>query len=912
MLRTLVQAAESAPDMAETALELVSADPVRAAEQARRALELARRNGDLLAQSMAHRALGLAARELGNLATALRALSTAVRVAAEAGLDVPAGQARMSRALVLLSQGRITDALLDAEASAVNLRGLDRARLLAQRGLILQRAGRLDDALAVYAAAMPSLRRHRDRLWEGRLRNNRAVLYAYQGSFRLAKADIARAEQLFEELELPRALAGARWNHGFVGARRGDIPAALASLDAAGEAYRQAGMPVGLLLVDQCDVLLAAGLVAEARQVAITAVAELSAHRQAADLAEARLMLARAELADGAPAAARRTAAAAQRSFASQQRSSWAAVARHVGLRSAWADGERSPALLRSALETASRLEAAGWAAAALDTRLMAARMAVDLGRLDVARTQLTTAARARRSPQLDLQAQAWHALALLRLQSGDRRGAYVAVSAGLDAADQRRALLGATELRVQVARQVEELADLGVAVAVEEGAAAQVLCSTERHRAAAMRMRPLRPPRDPALASLLARLQAAALRAEEALLADAPSRELDARRSALELQVRRRIRYATGAPGAPRGQPLSAPDGQALAEALGDRVLVEYLECAGDLHAVVLRAGECSLHRLGPAGPVELEAESLRFAWRRLLTSHGSAASLEAAQELATAAGAHLDAALMLPLASLTGNRPLVVVPTGFLQSLPWPVLPSCAGRALTMAPSAATWLSARNASRNRAAGGDAAAGLATGLAAGRATGGAARRVTLIAGPGLPGSGPELDAVAALYPAADVLTGQAATVGAALRALDGADVAHIAAHGRFRADNAMFSSLVLADGPLTVYDLEGLRHAPRAIMLAACDSALSPALPGDEMTGLVAALLALGTTTVIAALLPVPDPVMGSLALGWHREASSGRAPAEALLAMRAQACETGPLARVTAAALACLGYGG
>jgi tetratricopeptide (TPR) repeat protein len=896
-LQTLVQA-ESASEMAETALGLVSADPVRAAEQARRALELARSHGDPHARSMAHRALGLAARELGNLATALRALSTAVRVAADAGLDVPAGQARMSRALVLLSRGQITDALLDAEASVVNLRGLDRARLLAQRGLILQRAGRLDDALAVYAAALPSLRRHRDRLWEGRLRNNRAVLYAYQGSFRLAETDIARAEQLFEELDLPRALAGARWNHGFVESRRGDIPAALAALDAAGEAYRRASMPVGLLLVDQCDVLLAAGLVGEARQVARTAVAELSAQRQLADLAEARLMLARAELADGAPAAARRTAAAAQRSFVCQHRLSWAAVARHVGLRSAWADGERSPALLRSALETASRLEAAGWAAAGLDTRLLAGRMAVDLGRLDVAQAQLSTAARARRSPHLDLQTQAWHALAMLRLQAGDRPGAYAAVSAGLGAADRRRSLLGATELRVHVAGQVEELADLGVALAIDEGSAAQVLCSTERHRAATMRMRPLRPPRDPALASLLAQLQAAARQAEEAQLADAPSRELDARRSALEVQVRRRMRHAAGAPGGP---PSSTPDEHVLAGALGDRVLVEYLECAGDLHAVVLRAGECSLHRLGPVGPVVLEVESLRFAWRRLITGHGSAASRQAAEGLAAAAAGRLDDALMLPLAPVTGDGPLVVVPTGFLHSLPWPVLPSCAGRALAMAPSAATWLKARNASGGWAArGGDHAAGAT------------ARRVTLIAGPGLPGSGLELEAVAGLYPDAEVLTGKAATVRAALRALDGADVAHIVAHGRFRADNAMFSSLVLADGPLTVCDLEGLRRAPRAIFLAACDSALSPALPGDEMTGLVAALLATGTSTVIAALLAVPDPVMGPLALGWHLQASLGRSPADALRAVRARARTVGPLAHVTAAALACLGYGG
>jgi hypothetical protein len=898
-LRTLLPASESAPAVANTALELVSADPRRAAEQARRALELARGRGDPLARSIAHRALGLAARELGDLDTALSALSTAVRVATRAGLAVPAGQARMSRAFVLLSQGRITDALRDAEASAAHLRGPDRARLLAQRGLILQRAGRLDDALAVYAAALRSLRRHDDRLWEGRLRNNRAVLYAYRGSSRLAKADIARAERIFAELELPRALAGARWNLGFIEARRGDIPAALASLDAAGEAYRRAGMPVGLLLVDQSDVLLAAGLTAEARQVATAAVGELSRHRQSADLAEARLMLARAELANGAPGAARRTAAAAQRSFARQQRPSWAAVARHVSLRSAWAAGERSPALLRSALEAAAQLDGAGWASAALDTRLMAARMAVDLGRLDVAKAQLSIAARARRSPQLDLQAQAWHALALLRRQAGDRRGAYAAVSAGLDAADQRRAMLGATELRVQVAGQVEELAALGVALAIEAGAAALVLCSAERYRAAAMRMRPLRPPADEALADLLAELKAAACQAEEALLADAPSRALDRRRSVLEQQVRRRIRHAAGAPAVPAGSLRPVLDERGLAEALAGRVLVEYLECAGDLHAVVLRQGECSLHTLGPVGPVALEVESLRFAWRRLLTSHGSAASLQAAQEMAAAVGARLDAALMLPLSPVTGDRPLVVVPTGCLQSLPWAVLPSCACRVLTVAPSAASWPAAGR------AGGGAARG-------GGPRGHAPRRVALIAGPGLPGANPELDSVAGVYPAADILRGSAATVGAALRSLDGADVAHIAAHGRFRADNALFSALVLSDGPLTVYDLEGLRQAPRAIMLAACDSALSPALPGDEMTGLVAALLALGTSTVVAALLPVPDTVIGPLALGWHREVSSGRSPAEALLTVRAQARDAGALAQVTAAALACLGYGG
>jgi CHAT domain-containing protein len=50
----------------------------------------------------------------------------------------------------------------------------------------------------------------------------------------------------------------------------------------------------------------------------------------------------------------------------------------------------------------------------------------------------------------------------------------------------------------------------------------------------------------------------------------------------------------------------------------------------------------------------------------------------------------------------------------------------------------------------------------------------------------------------------------------AAARAFPGrpaAGQAHVAAHGVFRADSPMFSSLRLADGPLTVHDLERLRH---------------------------------------------------------------------------------------------------
>ena len=122
--------AERAAQAAQAAIDRVHADPRQARALATRALGLARRERDPAARSMAYRALGLAAHslndldgalglaahELGDLAAALTALHAAVRVADSAGLAAPAGQARMSRAFVLLSQGRTGAALRDAEA----------------------------------------------------------------------------------------------------------------------------------------------------------------------------------------------------------------------------------------------------------------------------------------------------------------------------------------------------------------------------------------------------------------------------------------------------------------------------------------------------------------------------------------------------------------------------------------------------------------------------------------------------------------------------------------------------------------------------------------------------------------------------------------------------------------------------
>jgi CHAT domain-containing protein len=137
---------------------------------------------------------------------------------------------------------------------------------------------------------------------------------------------------------------------------------------------------------------------------------------------------------------------------------------------------------------------------------------------------------------------------------------------------------------------------------------------------------------------------------------------------------------------------------------------------------------------------------------------------------------------------------------------------------------------------------------------------------------------------LACLYPDATLLHGETATVDAALAALDGARLAHVACHGRFRSDSPLFSALELADGPLTVLDVQGLRRAPEILVLSACDLGRSNRHPGDELLGLSAALLAMGTRTIVASVAAVPDSGARRLMLALHRELIAGASTATAL----------------------------
>ncbi|MFA3878581.1 CHAT domain-containing protein [Streptomyces sp. MMCC 100] len=133
------------------------------------------------------------------------------------------------------------------------------------------------------------------------------------------------------------------------------------------------------------------------------------------------------------------------------------------------------------------------------------------------------------------------------------------------------------------------------------------------------------------------------------------------------------------------------------------------------------------------------------------------------------------------------------------------------------------------------------------------------------------------------------VLEGDAARVPRVLRELDGAALAHIAAHGTFRADSPLFSSLRMADGPLIVHDFERLDRSPYRIILPCCDTARFASVGADELLGLVTALLPLGTAGVVACTAPVNDAAAVPLMLALHKGLDAGLSLAEALRDARA-----------------------
>lgn len=864
----------AARTLAEEALRNYLSDPGAGWASAERARAWALADGDWSTGSLCERVLGLIAGHLSDSSAAQRHLAAAVRHGDRVG-DLPAvALARSDLAYVLARCGRTQAALRELDRVPPASHG-NAGSLLMKRALVLKTLGRWTAALEVYHRAVPIVRSAGDAQATALLLGNRGVAHVHLGQAVAAERDFLEADALLTVLgsDLHRAITAH--NLGYVAALRGQVPLALARYDDAERGYaRHREVPLELWM-DRCELLLAAGLSAEAREAAQRAVDLATARHEPAELAEARLRLAQAALADGDAGTAQTAADQAARAFSRQRRPGWAALAYWTRLQ---ACGVEEPDALTVTLlrRAATRLHRADWPGTAMDARLRAAQVALAQGRHDAARADLARLRPARSSGPVWHRQLGWHAEALHRSSTGDRGGALRAAARGIALVDEHRATLGATDLRAAASGRAAALASFGLGLAVEGGRPETVWCWAERTRAAALLRPPVQPRDTEDVESDLAELRSVVRQRQQAIQAAEPDDALLRRQVQLEERVRQAVRRADG-----DGALGSRFEPRRVLAALGERALVEFAVSDGRLTAVVAVDGRVRVHPLGPAEDVGREMHHLFFALRRMATPGGS----PGLRARLAASAARLDAAVLGPLAADLGDRDLVVVPTRPLHAMPWSVLPSCRGRAVSVAPSATLWHAAQ--------------------AAPTSGGG----TVLAAGPGLLHAELEVKELADLHPGATVFSGEQARVADVLTAMAGAQLVHLAAHGRFRVDSPQFSALDLADGPLTGHDVERLPRAPVCAVLSACETGTTAVLAGGELLGLAASLLSIGVRTVVAPVLQVPDAETAPLMVELHRGLRAGQPVSRALAAAVVRAAAVSDADAATGAAFICVG---
>ncbi|HEX5087668.1 MAG TPA: CHAT domain-containing protein [Nocardioides sp.] len=814
---------------ADDLLRVALADP---AEAVARAQELATVHADPWTLSVVGQARGIVLRDEGHTAAAVRELRSARALARRSGDPDRLADVRATLGTALALDGQTRSGLNELDQAVLGAVGRQViARCLMRRGHILAVVlGRHREALRDLRNALRTARALGDRLWVARTLVTTALLHLDTGDVVRAERALHEAHGIFEDEGEELLAVQVVHDQGYVAFCRGDLPVALALFDRAAAGYARFGDVPVELGQDRCKALMAAGLPDEACTVAREQLARDAV--PPANRAELELSLAFAELARGDTGASSQAARSARDRFRQQGREVATARAQLVVLGSRRRAGFRGTTLAHDATLVAHRLEAARSEDAPV-AWLLAGRATVDTGR--DATPLWDAAGRYRRHPSGLVRATAWLARALDQQQRGSDRGVWHACRQGLDALDDYRTTLGSTELRALASVQGDELARLALSRAADSRPRAQ-LWWCERWRASALAAPGTPLPKDRELAGLFAALRANDRKLAEVRDEEEPKEKLERERARLEKAIQHRRRLV----GASNGevQVRAGVDVARLVDEVGDAAFVELFEVDGTLRAVTVTRGKVRAFVVGSAAEATAAVDSARFVLRQ--AARGRPVRL-------ADAGTRLQGALLGPVVRLLASGPVVVSPSAALHAVPWGLLPALAELPVSVVPTAASWLRAR-ASRARRSG----------------------RV-LVVGPGLVSGGAEVPIVAAEHPGAVVLRDGAATVDACLRAMDGAALVHVAAHGRFRADNPMFSALELDDGPLTVHDFERLRRAPRRFVLSACDSGVLVPVGANELLGLATALMSMGTAGVLSSVAPVNDEATAELMVHVH-----------------------------------------
>ena len=860
-------ATEDLPGQAGALTTLAHDDPRQALDAGQRLLD--RPDLDGVARVTTLRAMATAAWLAGTVAESMEYANEALTTARRLHDAAAVAEATITMAGCQALGGDLDGALATLDSVA----GHDpatTAKLDLQRLAVMVRAGRHAEAIVSASNALEAFRALGDEAMVAHCHANRGYALLELGRLAEAETDLAEAHRRYEELGLQARAAYTTHNLGILAHWAGDMPLALERFRASEALLTELTESPLEVQVSRCQALLSAGLLEEAVGLGGRIRAEMQRLGLALDEAEAALTVAQALVLLGDGLEAAETANEAAALFEHQGRPVWADRARLVAWTAQQAADRRIP--LAEVARLATRLERRGLRTISAEARLLEIQGRLDRGDTVAARRCLDGLATT--TLPLELQLRERLVTARVRLANNDRRGAAAAVRSGLRRLDRYRATLAASDLRAAVRRHGEELAGMGLSLGLEGGARA-VLGWLERARAAALLAPPVQPPPDARLGSALAELRRVERELRRATTDDTALRRAQATLRE-EVTARSRERRGGRAERDPRASDLDRLVGD-----VGDRALFEVEIVDRRLVTVLVQAGRVRRLPDVDARTALHLGQGLAGSLRRVMLGRRGAAALTGAMAIA----ADLDEAL--PFVRAIDAQDVVLVTPGVLQGVPWAALPSLASRDVVVAPSATMW--------SRAVGGDP----------------HINEVVVVAGPDLDHASAEARLVAARWPAPTLLAGDDARVDRVLGGLRGAHLAHLVCHGRFSPENALFSALRLADGDLTVHELEDVVPPPHTVVLSSCEAGVVSDRPGAELLGLSSALLATGTRCLIAPVTVVPDlPSTVDAMVLLHERLAAGESPARALATCR-RAAQGDPVAVATTSAYTCFGRG-
>jgi tetratricopeptide (TPR) repeat protein len=846
--------------------------PLRALSRPRDTARVAQRvlaaNRSPYVRSYAGQALGIATREMGDVAQAVRYLRAALAAAASCG-DERTADVEASLGITLGYAGRSKEGLRHLDAALSQASGVPAARVRLRRGNLLGILGRTSEAIEEHRRAARTLRAAGDSVWEARALSNLGLEFIHRGDAPRAEDALTRAEALLADAGRTFEAANVRSNRGLVASLYGQVPEALAHYDAAERMYADAGVRSAELSEVRCSAFLAVGLYHDALRHGQEAVGLLRSQGAAAAYrADALVRAAQAALAAGDPQIAREYATEAVRLFRRQGRGRGETLARLTIVRARFASGERSRRLLSDAANLAAAADRHRMAEA-VEAHLLTGQVALALGDAAAAKPHLLRTARARSRGSALNRVIGWHAAALRAEAAGSRRALFAACEHGLQVIDAYQLTLGAAEMRAAATTHGAALTTIAVREALAADDPLMLLRWTERWRARTFAIPPVRPPDDDEFAAELAMLRQITRNLSQATVEGRSVGALERERRRLEDEVRGHVLRTSSSAAEADAQHL---DMDRILAALGETRLVEIVRLEDRIHVLVATSAGVRHHVAGTWDAAVRAAEFSRFVLRRLAyrtrpkpTNDTSPVSRSDLAQTGLASletlGTRLQEQILAAAVDDLGDGPLVIVPPAALHPVPWGLLPALADRAVTVAPSALAWLHARGIEPP-----------------------SDRTVAVVVGPGLKGAEAEAVALADRYAHADILAAGMATVEKVLVSLEGRWLAHIAAHGTFRPDNPLFSSLLMEDGPLTVHDLQRLGRAPYRLVLSCCDSGVTASAGADELLGLIAALGQLGTAGVLAPVVPVNDAATVQFSIALHERLATGATASQAL----------------------------